>query len=429
MKFFSFIIGLFCVANVAAQSNLFVGANEASYVDQVITGSSTQEVAPFPFNPSENISFDKKMTFSANTNAGISSTSQFLVNSNKGYMGMDKEMMERFAGVEFSHNNDFKVEYRITATNGKTYYFVEIEGVKYVMNRLPINMVEADQTNMSVKKFNQNFSPTGNNLNVSSENYASKEYSGVSADTGRPVNVYVAEQSNVNLSPTNTPKTVGMFGLGYIFTENKTQLVTRIETDHGTAELERVENASLSFDGSSYRKHENKVQEDEDQLTEVKADVFRKKRQNISEAPAEQSNITNKEAEILALEEEMEEKRKRAMNKYIEDGAPVEKNTEYKLESFDPKDMVNVQKLQCEKRIIEIDKKLSRMANNNPDRTRLTNEKRCLEEKIVDYKNAAIEMDAIKERHADNTHEGNKEKMNYFFTEVSQNIMVRPCSF
>ena len=94
MKPLFIIFGLFYVGFISAQSNLFISTNEASYVDQVISGSSTQDVSPIPFNPSENITFDKKMTFSANTNSGISSTSQFLVNSNKGYMGMDKEMID-----------------------------------------------------------------------------------------------------------------------------------------------------------------------------------------------------------------------------------------------------------------------------------------------------------------------------------------------
>jgi len=427
MKPLFIIFGLFYVGFISAQSNLFISTNEASYVDQVISGSSTQDVSPIPFNPSENITFDKKMTFSANTNSGISSTSQFLVNSNKGYMGMDKEMIERFAGITLPDDEDFKVEYRITATNGKTYYFVEIQGVKYVMNRLPINMVEADQTNMSVKKFNQNFSQTGTTLNVSSQNFQSKEYTATSPDTGRPVNVYVAEQNNVNLPPTNTPKTVGIFGLGYIYTDNKTQLVTRLENDNGTAELERVENTNVSINGNSYLKYETKVQNDNEYMSDVTEDVFRKKRENISESPSQQADISNKSLEILELEEEMESKRKRTINKYIEDGSPTEKTSEYIYESLDPKDMVTVQKLQCEKRILEIDKKLGRMSNNNPDYTRLVNEKQCLETKIVDYKKAETKMIEIKDLHAENPHEGNKEKMSYFFTEVSQNIMARRC--
>jgi hypothetical protein len=124
------------------------------------------------------------------------------------------------------------------------------------------------------------------------------------------------------------------------------------------------------------------------------------------------------------------------MNNYIEDGAPAEENVKYALDGFDAKDMVKLQKLECEKRMIEIQKKISRMnedgsnsSTRNNTYNRLQNEKTCLEEKIEAYKNAENQMTNIDSRHADNTTEAGKEKMNYFFTEVSQNIMSRPCSF
>ena len=411
-----------------SQSNLFFNPNEESTVDEVQIGPNGVEITPVDFDPNATISFDKRMSFSAHTVAGRESGSEFLVNSEKGYMGMNKEMMEHFAGTNLPDDDHFKVEYRVTATNGKTYYFVEIEGEKFVMNRLPMDEIGLDETNMSVKKLNQNFSRSGARRNIGTQNFNSEEYMGTSPESGNNVKVFLAQQNDFSLSPSNTPKTVGVFGLGYIYQDNQTQVVSRIENDHGTAQLERIQNSNVTFNGNSYKKYEEKVAEEEEQNEEVMDDVFRKKRQNISETPAGQADVANKELEILEVEESMQQKHKEAMNKYLEAGAPAEKNAEYKLEGFDPKDMVTVQKLQCEKRILEIDKTLDRIGSSNETYARLQREKACLEEKIRDYKSAENELDAIKERHADNTHQGNIEKMNYFFTEVSQNIMARPCN-
>ena len=79
---------------------------------------------------------------------------------------MDKEMLERFSNIELPDSEAMKVHYRITATNGKTYYFVTINGENQVVNRLPMEGLDTDETNLSVKKFNQNFTATGNNRNV-----------------------------------------------------------------------------------------------------------------------------------------------------------------------------------------------------------------------------------------------------------------------
>jgi hypothetical protein len=380
------------------------------------------------FDPNETISFDREMTFSAHTPAGRSSTSKFLVNTEKGYMGMNKEMMEEFAGIELPDSEDFKVHYRVTSTNGKTYYFVEINGVKQVLNRLPQDNIDCDQTNMSVQKFRENFSPTGDRLNVSSQNYNSKEYSGISVDTGNPVKVYIAEQDNVHIDPHDNPKTVGIFGLGYIYHDNKTQMVTRIENDHGTAELERIVNTNISFQGSNYRKRENVLFEESNENADVIEDVFRKKQEYINSSPSGQADITAKEQEMLDLEREREHKRKEAMNKYLDDGAPAENNSNYALEGYDPKDEITLRKLECEKRVIEINKMLERMSTSNSTYSRLVSEKACQEQKILGYKNAEMEMIAIKERFADDPHEGNVEKMTYFFQHVVPNLYTRNCT-
>ena len=104
-------------------------------------------------------------------------------------------------------------------------------------------------------------------------------------------------------------------------------IVIRIENDNGTAELERIENINISFRGNAYRKREDVLQEEEHQNRSVKEDVFEKKQEYIHRMTNNNRSTRNKEQEILNLEKEREDKRKRAMNKYIEDGAPEEKNS------------------------------------------------------------------------------------------------------
>lgn len=427
MRKIIFLICLGLNGLINAQSNLFFSPNDEEIKDTVRTNSGNISVAFLDFNPNQQITFDKKITFSFHSNSGSSTTSEFLVNTNKGYMAMNKKMMEQMIGIEFPHNDNLKVYYRVTNTKGKTYYYIEINGIKQVVNRLPINEISLDETNMSVAKFNRNFSPTGSNLNVSSQNYSSNEYHGISPETGNETFVYLANQNQVNLNPNSNPKTVGIFGLGYIFNDNRTQLVTRIENDNGTAEIENIENVSIRFEGNSYRKRENIVAEEEERVTNVKEDYLTKKQEYINRSTNSERTISNKEREILNKEAEMESKRKRAMNKYIEDGAPAEQNTQYSLESFDPKDDIEVKKLECEKRILIIEKKLNRMSATNRDYNKLQNEKNCLETKIIDYKNAQDEMDSIKNRNSEDSHKANVEKMNYYISNVVPNIMGRPC--
>lgn len=101
----------------------------------------------------------------------------------------------------------------------------------------------------------------------------------------------------------------------------------------------------------------------------------------------------------------------------------------YALEGYDPKDEIVVQKLECEKRTLQINKSLERMSGNNRDYSRLTEDKKCQEEKIIAYKNAENEMIAIQDRFGDNLLATNKDKMNYYFTEVVPNIIGKRCSF
>lgn len=419
----------FCLSlsYLQAQNNLFFNPEEEAVKDTVHTSSGNLPVLFSDFNPNERITFDKKITFSFNSNSGTSYTTSFLVNTNKGYMGMNKEMMEAMIGIEFPHNENVKVYYRLTHTNGKTYYYIELNGIKQVVNRLPMNEIAVDQTNMSVAKFNRNYSPTGNNLNVSSQNYNSQEYHNVSNATGHENLVYLSNQNETQLNPNSNPKTAGFLGLGYIYNNNKTQLVTRIENEEGSAEIENIENVSIRFDGSNYRKRENIVAEDHERVTNVKEDYLTKKQENINRATNSERTIANKEQEILNTESEMESKRKRAMNKYIEDGAPAEQNSRYALEGFDPKDDIEVKKLECEKRILIIEKKLDRMTNRNPDYTKLQEEKACLETKIIDYKNAQEEMENIQERNTNDSHKSNVEKMNYYISNVIPNIVSKRC--
>lgn len=427
MRKIIFLICLGLNGLINAQSNLFFSPNDDEIKDTVRTNSGNISVTFLEFNPNQQITFDKKITFSFHSNSGSSTTSEFLVNTNKGYMAMNKEMMEQMIGIEFPHNDNLKVHYRVTNTKGKTYYYIEINGIKQVVNRLPINEMSLDETNISVAKFNRNFSSTGSNLNVSSQNYSSNEYHGISPETGNETFVYLVNQNQVNLDPNSNPKTVGIFGLGYIFNDNRTQLVTRIENDNGTAEIENIENVSIRFEGNSYRRRENIVAEEEERVTNVKEDYLTKKQEYINRSTNSERTISNKEREILNKEAEIESKRKRAMNKYIEDGAPAEQNTRYSLESFDPKDDIEVKKLECEKRILIIEKKLNRMSATNRDYNKLQNEKNCLETKIVDYKNAQDEMDSIKSRNTEDSHKANVEKMNYYISNVVPNIMGRPC--
>ncbi len=421
------------------QSNLFLNPNASSSPSS--PGGSAHIPSPLgeevtdqgpnddsSFDPNATVSFDREMTFSAHTVAGRSSTSKFLVNTQKGYMGMNKEMIEEFAGIDLPDNENFKVHYRVTSTNGKTYYFVEINGVRQVMNRLPQDNIDCDQTNISVDKFRNNFSPTGSNLSVSSENYQSKEFEGISPETGNPVKVYIAEQNEVHINPSDNPKTVGIFGLGYIYHDNKTQMVTRIENDHGTAELERITNTNISFQGSNYRKRENVIEEESHQNEDVVDDVLNKKQNDIWTAPAGTGDLAAKDQEMVDLEREMQHRRKEAMNKYLEGGAPAENQGEYALEGYDVKDEITLRKLECEKRVIEINRRLENMTPSNSGYGRLVGEKACQEQKILDYKNAEMEMISIKERYADDPHKGNIEKMNYYFQEVVPNIYTRNCS-
>ncbi|NJM79784.1 MAG: hypothetical protein HC854_09465 [Flavobacterium sp.] len=370
-----YLILWLCFCSCFGQKSLFFNPNDETLQDTIRNGSSSIAVNFYDFNPNEQISFDKKITFSFNSNAGTSTTSEFLVNTNKGYMAMNKEMMESMMGIEFPHNDNLKVHYRLTNTNGKTYYYIEINGIKQVVNRLPMNEITTDETNMSVAKFNRNFTPTGNNLNVSSQNYPSNEYRNVSPETGNENFVYLANQNEVHLPPNSNPKTAGIFGLGYIYNANKTQLVTRVENQNGTAEIENIETVSIRFDGNSYRRRENIVAEDHERVTNVKEDYLAKKQEKINRATNSERTIANKEQQILNQESEMESKRKRAMNKYIEAGAPAERNSNYALESYDPKDDIEIKKLECEKRILIIDKKLESMTVSNRDYNKLQNEK------------------------------------------------------
>jgi hypothetical protein len=427
MKKLLFIILMLYSCFHFGQTNLLFNPNDEVVKDTIRNGSRTITVAFPEVNPQQELSFDKKITFSFTSNTGSSTTSQFLVNTNKGYMAMNREMIENMAGIEFPNNDDVKVHYRVTHTNGKTYFYVEFNGAKQVINRSPINGISNDETNLSIAKLNRNFSPTGSSLNVSSESYNSNEYKGISHETGNDNFVYIADQNNVSLNPNSNPKTVGFFGLGYIFNDNKTQLVTRVENDNGSAEIEAIENVSIRFNTSNYKKRETIVAEESERVSNVKEDYFSKKQENINRSPIANRTISNKEQEILNLETEMEAKRIRVMNKYAEDGASVEEMSKAAHESYDPKDDIEVKKLECEKRILIIEKKLGRMTSNNPDYNKLQNEKDCLETKIVDYKKAQDEMDAIKNRNLENPHNGNKEKMNYYFSEVVPNILAKPC--
>lgn len=427
MKSILFLVFLYCSSFCFGQKSLFFNPNDESIQDTIRNGSSSIAVNFYDFNPNEQITFDKKITFSFNSNSGTATTSEFLVNTNKGYMAMNKEMIERMIGIEFPDNDNLKVHYRVTNTKGKTFYYIELNNVKQVVNRLPMNEITTDETNMSVAKFNRNFTPTGSNLNVSSQNYVSTEYQDHSSRAVNDNYVYLADQNNVTLNPNSNPKTAGIFGLGYIYNANKTQLVTRVENQNGTAEIENIETVSIRFDGNSYRRRENIVAEDHERVTNVKEDYLAKKQENINRATNSERTIANKEQQILNQESAMEAKRKRAMNKYIEAGAPAERNSNYALESYDPKDDIEVKKLECEKRILIIDKKLERMTASNRDYNKLQNEKTCLESKIMDYKNAQDEMDAIKNRNLDDTHKANTEKMNYYFSNVVPNIMGKAC--
>ncbi|MBP0903918.1 hypothetical protein ACFSKN_05585 [Mariniflexile gromovii] len=345
MKVACFLICLsFCFVSFG-QRNLFFHPDDETVQDTVRTRSGNMPITFEDYDPNETISFDKKITFSFSSNSGTSTTSEFLVNTNKGYMAMNKEMMERMIGMEFPHNNDVKVHYRVTNTKGKTFYYMELNGVKQVINRSPISEVSIDETNMSVAKFNRNYSPTGNNLNISSQNYNSVEYQSNNSSPENEYYVYVADQNSVNINPNSNPKTAGIFGLGYIFNNNKTQLVTRVENEKGTAEIENIEDVSIGIDGNSYRRRENIVADDHERVTNVKEDYLTKKQEYINRSSNAQRTISNKEQEILNVELEMEAKRKSAMNKYIEDGAPAEQNAQYALESYDPKDAIEVKKI------------------------------------------------------------------------------------
>lgn len=409
-----------------------------------------QEISPkSPFTLDQEFFFNKKFYFTAKTSE-VQVDSYFLMNTKNGLIAIDKdiaEQLKRQKGSELFNEMDFSI--RMETGEFFTYSTRQRTGDKIssitreMLSYLPDYLDEVSEPEF----FKDYMERDGNKTYVGDKSqFPSESFQGVNLGEGGHMLAWFSKNTDFQINPENRTLILSPFGIGYVFFENQTYLVTGWESDDFVSRLEKIEDVNITFNGKDYipiqQKIEEKIVETGEKMDAARAkeaDALARREREAQQRLATASSNGNDvrkaqiEVEITEIKKQILEKRKTLESKAIsksKDFSKKQGSLESAKESmeamFEGNEFVEIQKLELKESILKDEKAL--LGNSLDSRERDAKQKSmdCQKRLLAIFEGIHDKFTAIDQQYGADPQQVFLKKMNLYNQELTP-ILANPC--
>jgi|GEM_PF-4372232 len=373
--------------------------------------------------------FNKKIYFTAKTRE-VQLSSYFYMNTKNGMTAYDIDVAKQI-GKDYT-NMDFAIKLddgnifmyqRYPKTNERIASIVR-EGLGF----LPQYLEDAND----VEFFKLNMEYTGDKAVAGDKSqFASKIYQGVNMEGGHMF-ALVSDNAGFNMNPDNKLLILSFFGLGYIWLDGITKLITGWESGNYVARLERIEDTNFFFDGKPYKSFQQKADAEINKMEASVKSAFDKEKEQLDRqeqsinnrrsARSSHPEDTRRQAidrEIVAIRQQLLEKKKQLSGSVASSASEVSKNegnidiSNKKLhELMGGNDMLEIWMLESKVEMLEGEKTLLNPSASEKDKRRANQKVNCAERRLHLINGIYKEYLAIDNKFPDDEYQRFIQKMN-----------------
>lgn len=402
-----------------------------------------------PFTLDQEFFFNKKFYFTAKTSE-VQVDSYFLMNTKNGLIAIDKDIAEQLKeqkGSALFNEMDFSV--RMETGEFFTYSTRQRTGDKIssitreMLSYLPDYLDEVSEPEF----FKEYMERDGNKTYVGDKSqFPSESFQGVNLGEGGHMLAWFSKNTDFQINPENRALILSPFGIGYVFFENQTYLVTGWESDDFVSRLEKIEDVNITFNGKDYtpiqQKIEEKILETGEKMDAARAkeaDALARREREAQQRLATASSNGNDvrkaqiEVEITEIKKQILEKRKTLESKAIsksKDFSKKQGSLESAKESmeamFEGNEFVEIQKLELKESILKDEKAL--LGNSLDSRERDTKQKSidCQKRLLAIFEGIYDKFTAIDRQYGADPQQVFLKKMNVYNQEMTP-VLTNPC--
>ena len=402
-----------------------------------------------PFTLDQEFFFNKKFYFTAKSSE-VQINSYFFLNTKNGQFAVDKdvaEQLKRQKGSEIFNELDFSIhlesgEYFTYTTRQRT--GDKIASItQELFSFLPDYLEDVEAPEF----FKDYMERDGNKTYVGDKSqFPSESFQGVDLEGGGHTLAWFSKNTDFQMNPDNRNLIISPFGIGYVFFENQTYLVTGWESEDYVTRLEKIEDVNVTFNGKEYTPLQQKIEEKIVETGE-KMDAARAKeadalarqeaaaRQRLATASPEGNSVRRAQidVEIVEIKKQILEKRKIMESKAISKAKEFSKK-QGSLESakesmeamFEGNEFVELQKLELKEDILKNEKAL--LSNSLDAKERDTKQKAmdCQKRLLTIFEGIYDKFTAIDRQYGADQQQVFLKKMNVYNQELAP-IMANPC--
>ena len=379
--------------------------------------------------------FNKKIYFTAKTRE-VQLSSYFYMNTKNGMTGYDidvaKQLGKDYTNMDFAikldDGNIFMYQ-RYPKTNERIASIVR-EGPGF----LPQYLEDAND----VEFFKLNMEYTGDKAVAGDKNqFASKIYQGVNMEGGHMF-ALVSDNAGFNMNPDNKLLILSFFGLGYIWLDGTTKLITGWESDNYVARLERIEDTNFFFDGKPYKSFQQKADAEINKFEVSTKSSFSKEKEqldrqeqainNRQSSRSSQPEVARRQAidrEIVDIRKQILEKKEQLTGSAASKASEVSKKqgdldvANKKLhELMGGNDMLEIWMLESKVEMLEGEKTLLNPAASEKDKRGAHQKVNCAERRLHLINGIYKEYLAIDNKFPDDEYQRFIQKMNIMNTQL-----------
>ncbi|GMQ24392.1 hypothetical protein Aoki45_10740 [Algoriphagus sp. oki45] len=402
-----------------------------------------------PFTLDQEFFFNKKFYFTAKSSE-VQINSYFFLNTKNGQFAVDKDVAEhlkRQKGSEIFNELDFSIhlesgEYFTYTTRQRT--GDKIASITQELFSFLPDYLEDVEAPEFFKDFMER---DGNKTYVGDKSqFPSESFQGVDLEGGGHTLAWFSKNTDFQMNPANRKLIISPFGIGYVFFENQTYLVTGWESEDYVTRLEKIEDVNVTFNGKEYTPLQQKIEEKIVETGE-KMDASRAKeadalarqeaaaRQRLETASPEGNSVRRAQidVEIVEIKKQILEKRKIMESKAISKAKEFSKK-QGSLESakesmeamFEGNEFVELQKLELKEDILKNEKAL--LSNSLDAKERDTKQKAmdCQKRLLTIFEGIYDKFTEIDRQYGADQQQVFLKKMNVYNQELTP-IMANPC--
>ena len=402
-----------------------------------------------PYTLDQEFFFNKKFYFTAKTSE-VQVDSYFLMNTKNGLIAIDKDIAEQLKeqkGSALFNEMDFSV--RMETGEFFTYSTRQRTGDKIssitreMLSYLPDYLDEVSEPEF----FKEYMERDGNKTYVGDKSqFPSESFQGVNLGEGGHMLAWFSKNTDFQINPENRALILSPFGIGYVFFENRTYLVTGWESDDFVSRLEKIEDVNITFNGKDYipiqQKIEEKIVETGEKMDAARAkeaDALARRERETQQRLANASPNGNAvrraqiDVEITEIKKQILEKRKNLESKAIsksKDFSKKQGSLESAKESmeamFEGNEFVEIQKLELKESILKDEKAL--LGNSLDSRERDAKQKSmdCQKRLLAIFEGIHDKFTAIDQQYGADPQQVFLKKMNLYNQELTP-ILANPC--